>query len=133
MWSPLVGILISAVPSIGFLMTRQAARRRLLRPLVVAGLVILVLASNHAATTSASAGLGLELLTALVVALLAFFIRWESTSQQFRTQLFTVMLLIALALVCSALMGYMYAVRSGRTPRPTSSAAEPRSAAWWCS
>ena len=60
--------------------------------------------------------MSLELLTAVVVALLAFFIRWESTSQQFRTQLFTVMLLIALALVCSALMGYLYAVRSAPDP-----------------
>ena len=115
-WSPLVGILISAVPSIGFLMTRQAARGVFFVALVVAGLIILVLASNHAATQSASAGLAIELLTAVVVALLAFFIRWESTSQQFRTQLFTVMLLIALALVCSALMGYLYAVRSAPDP-----------------
>ena len=115
-WSPLVGILISAVPSIGFLMTRQAARGVFFVALVVAGLIILVLASNHAATKSASAGLSIELLTAVVVALLAFFIRWESTSQQFRTQLFTVMLLIALALVCSALMGYLYAVRSAPDP-----------------
>ena len=68
-WSPLVGILISAVPSIGFLMTRQAARGVFFVALVVAGLIILVLASNHAATRSASAGLALELLTAVVVAL----------------------------------------------------------------
>jgi ribose/xylose/arabinose/galactoside ABC-type transport system permease subunit len=115
-WSPLAGILISAVPAVGFLMTRQAARGVFFVSLVVAGLVILVLASNHAATRSASAGLSLELLTAVVLALLAFFIRWESTSQQFRTQLFTVMLLIALALVCSALMGYLYAVRSAPDP-----------------
>ena len=74
-WSPLVGILISAVPSIGFLMTRQAARGVFFVALVVAGLITLVLASNHAATKSASAGLSIELLTAVVVALLAFFIR----------------------------------------------------------
>ena len=48
---------ISAVPSIGFLMTRQAARGVFFVALVVAGLIILVLASNHAATKSASAGL----------------------------------------------------------------------------
>jgi simple sugar transport system permease protein len=115
-WSPLAGIFISAVPAIGFLMTRQAARGVFFVALVVAGLIILVLASNRAAAVSASAGLALEMLTAVVVALLAFFIRYESSSQQFRTQLFTVMLLIALALVCSALMGYLYAVRSAPDP-----------------
>jgi simple sugar transport system permease protein len=110
-WAPLVGILISAVPATGFLMTRQAARGVLFVALVVAGLIMLVLASNRAATTSASAGLSIELLTAVVLAALAFFIRSESTSQKFRTELFTVMLLIALALVCSALMGYLFARR----------------------
>jgi ribose/xylose/arabinose/galactoside ABC-type transport system permease subunit len=112
-WAPLAGILISAVPTIGFLMTRQAARAVLFVALVVAGVVMLVLASNRAATTSASAGLSIELLTAAVVAGLAFFIRSGSTSEQFRTELFTVMLLLALALVSSALMGYLFSRRVG--------------------
>jgi ribose/xylose/arabinose/galactoside ABC-type transport system permease subunit len=107
-WSPLAGIAICAVPAIGFLMTRQTARAVIFVALAVAGLIILVLASNRAAGRSASAGLAIELLTALVVALLAFFVRSESTSQKFRTELFTVMLLIALALLCSALMGYLF-------------------------
>jgi simple sugar transport system permease protein len=92
-------------------MTRQAARGVVFVALVVAGLIMLVLASNRAATTSASAGLSIELLTAAALAALAFFIRYESASQKFRTQLFTVMLLIALALACSALMGYLLARR----------------------
>jgi simple sugar transport system permease protein len=111
-WSPLLGILISAVPAVGFLMTRQAARGVFFVAFVVAGLIMLVLASNRAALRSASAGLAIELLTAAVVVGLAFFIRSESSSQQFRTELFTVMLLIALALVCSALMGYLFGRRS---------------------
>jgi ribose/xylose/arabinose/galactoside ABC-type transport system permease subunit len=110
-WAPLVGILISAGPATGYLMTRQAARGVVFVALVVAGLVMLVLASNRAATTSASAGLSIELLTAVVLAALAFFIRFESSSQKFRTQLFTVMLLIALTLLCSALLGYLLARR----------------------
>ena len=124
-WSPLAGIAISAVPTIGFLMTRQTARAVLFVALAVAGLIILVLASNRAAPRSASAGLAIELLTAGVVVLLAFFVRSEATSEKFRTQLFTVMLLIGLALACSALMGYLFArppARS-RTPRPRSWAA----------
>jgi simple sugar transport system permease protein len=48
----------------------------------------------------------------VVVVVLAFFVRSESTSEKFRTQLFTVMLLIGLALVSSALMGYLFARRS---------------------
>ena len=60
-----------------------------------------------------------ELLIAVVVAALAFFVRSESTSEKFRTELFTVMLLIALALVCSALLGYLFAAadRSRRRRR----------------
>jgi ribose/xylose/arabinose/galactoside ABC-type transport system permease subunit len=108
-WSPLVGIAICAVPAIGFLMTRQTARAVIFVALTVAGLIILVMASNKAAGRSASAGLAIELLTALVVVVLAFFVRSESTSEKFRAQLFTVMLLIALALLCSALMGYLFA------------------------
>ena len=112
-WSPLAGVAICAVPAIGFLMTRQTARAVMFVALAVAGLIILVLASNHAARRSASAGLAIELLTAAVVVVLAFFVRSESTSQKFRTELFTVMLLIGLALVCSALMGYLFGRRTG--------------------
>jgi ribose/xylose/arabinose/galactoside ABC-type transport system permease subunit len=111
-WSPLIGILICAVPAVGFLMTRQTARAVVFVGFVVAGLIILVLASNRAAPHSAPAGLAIELLTAVVVVVLAFFVRSESTSEKFRTQLFTVMLLIGLALVSSALMGYLFARRS---------------------
>ena len=133
-WSPLAGIAISAVPTIGFLMTRQTARAVLFVALAVAGLIILVLASNRAAPRSASAGLAIELLTAGVVVLLAFFVRSEATSEKFRTQLFTVMLLIGLALACSALMGYLFARPAGasRKPRPRSWA-EGRPSAVSCS
>jgi ribose/xylose/arabinose/galactoside ABC-type transport system permease subunit len=112
-WAPLVGVAIGAVPGVGYLMTRQAARAVLFVGLAAAGVVALIVASSRAAAFSASAGLALELLTALVVAALAFFIRSESTSEKFRTELFTVMLLIALALVCSALLGYLFAPRTG--------------------
>ncbi len=112
-WSPLAGVAIAAVPAVGYLMTRQGARAVVLVGLVVAGLIVLLVASNRAAETSASAGLVVELLIAVVVAALAFFVRAESTSQKFRTELFTVMLLISLALVCSALLGYLFAARTG--------------------
>jgi simple sugar transport system permease protein len=112
-WSPLTGIAISAVPAVGFLMTRQGARGVIFVGLAVAGLLFLIVASNRAAVHSASAGLAIELLTAVVVVGLAFFIRSESTSAKFRTELFTVMLLIALALACSALLGYLFAARTG--------------------
>jgi simple sugar transport system permease protein len=112
-WSPLAGIAISAVPAIGFLMTRQGARGVIFVGLAIAGLLFLIVASNRAAAHSASAGLAIELLTAVVVVGLAFFIRSESTSAKFRTELFTVMLLIALALACSALLGYLFAARTG--------------------
>jgi ribose/xylose/arabinose/galactoside ABC-type transport system permease subunit len=112
-WSPLAGIAISAVPAVGFLMTRQGARGVIFVGLAVAGLLFLLVASNRAAVHSASAGLAIELLTAVVVVGLAFFIRSESTSEKFRTELFTVMLLIALALACSALLGYLFAARTG--------------------
>jgi ribose/xylose/arabinose/galactoside ABC-type transport system permease subunit len=112
-WAPLVGVAIGAIPGVGYLMTRQAARAVLFVGLAAAGVIMLIVASSRAAAHSASAGLALELFTALVVAGLAFFIRSESTSEKFRTELFTVMLLIALALVCSALLGYLFAPRVG--------------------
>jgi ribose/xylose/arabinose/galactoside ABC-type transport system permease subunit len=115
-WSPLAGIAICAIPAVGYLMTRQAARAVLFVALVIAGVIALIVASTRAAATSASAGLAIELLTSLVVVGLAFFIRSESTSEKFRTELFTVMLLIALALACSALLGYLFAPRTGPDP-----------------
>ncbi|MBA3604423.1 MAG: hypothetical protein H0W46_00320, partial [Acidimicrobiia bacterium] len=111
-WSPLLGILICAVPGVGYLMTRQAARSVIFVVLVVAGLVALLVASTRAAAGSASAGLAVELLTSVVLVGLAFFIRSESTSEKFRSQLFTVILLLALALACSALMGYLFTIRT---------------------
>ncbi len=114
--APLLGIAISAVPAIGFLMTRQAARAVIFVSLAVTGLLFLIVASTRAAAHSASAGLAVELLTAVTVAGLAFFIRSESTSAKFRTEAFTVILLIALALACSALMGYLFAARTGPDP-----------------
>ena len=81
--------------------------------LSIAGLIALLIAGRKAAATSASAGLVIELLTAIVVAALAFFIRSESTSEKFRTELFTAMLLVALALACSALLGYLFEARTG--------------------
>jgi ribose/xylose/arabinose/galactoside ABC-type transport system permease subunit len=115
-WSPLVGIGISAIPAVGFLMTRQGARAVLFVTLAIIGLLFLIVASNRAAVHSASAGLAVELFTAVVVVGLAFFIRSESTSPKFRTEAFTVMLLIALALACSALMGYFFAARTSVNP-----------------
>jgi ribose/xylose/arabinose/galactoside ABC-type transport system permease subunit len=115
-WSPLAGIAISAIPAVGYLMTRQGARSVIFVGLAVAGILCLIVASNRAAVKSASAGLAVELFTAVVVVGLAFFIRSESTSPKFRTELFTVMLLIALALACSALMGYLFAARTGPDP-----------------
>ena len=104
------------MPAVGFLMTRQGARAVLFVVLAVAGLLALIVASTRAAAYSASAGLAVELLTAVVVVGLAFFVRSESTSEKFRTELFTVMLLIALALACSALLGYLFAARTGPDP-----------------
>ena len=115
-WSPLAGVVIAAIPAVGFLMTRQGARAVLFVGLAVAGLLFLIVASSRAAAYSASAGLVVELFTAVVVAGLAFFIRSESTSEKFRAQLFSVMLLIALALACSALLGYLFAARTGPDP-----------------
>ena len=133
-WSPLAGIAICAIPAVGFLMTRQAARAVLFVALAVAGSSLMIVASTRAAATSASAGLAIELLTALVVVGLAFFIRSESTSEKFRTELFSVMLLIALALACSALLGYLFAARTGPgSGRRHAGAAAPRSAASCCS
>jgi ribose/xylose/arabinose/galactoside ABC-type transport system permease subunit len=123
---PLAGIAISAVPAVGFLMTRQGARSVLFVLLALSGLLMLVVASTRAAASSASAGLAVELLTAIVFAGLAFFVRAESESVKFRTELFTVMLLMALALACSALLGYLFA---GRTrPEPSADTLGQRAA-----
>jgi ribose/xylose/arabinose/galactoside ABC-type transport system permease subunit len=111
-WSPLAGVVLSAIPAVGYLMTRQAARGVIFVTLTVVGLLLLIVASNRAAAHSASGGLAVELFTALVVVGMAFFIRSESESAKFRTELFTVMLLIALILACSALLGYLFAGRT---------------------
>jgi ribose/xylose/arabinose/galactoside ABC-type transport system permease subunit len=114
--APLIGVAISAIPAVGFLMTRQGARAVLFVGLAVVGLLALIVASSRAAVYSASAGLAVELLTAVVVVGLAFYVRADSTSAKFRTELFTVMLLIALALACSALLGYLFAARTAPDP-----------------
>ena len=77
-WWPLAGMAIAAIPAVGYLMTRQGARAVLFVGLVVVGLIALLVAGRRAAMTSASAGLVVELLTAVVVAGVAFFIRSQS-------------------------------------------------------
>ena len=116
MLAPLAGIGISALPAIGFLMTRQAARSVVFVVLVVGGIIALLLAEGHAAKRGKLGALVVSAITTAAVVGVAFFIRSQSSSEKFRSRLFTVLLLIALLLLASAILSYLFRARSAADP-----------------
>ncbi len=77
------------------LVTEQGLRAILFVGLASAGAIYLLMASSRAGASSQTGRSAILALTALLTAAVAFFIRSESTSDKFRTEVFSVMLLVA--------------------------------------
>lgn len=100
-----------------FLVTEQGLRAILFVMLAMAGAVLLLMAANRAGATSQLMGSAVLLATAIAVGLTAFFIRSESVTPKFRTQVFTVMLVIAAMMATWAVVTAAFAER--RHPDPS--------------
>ncbi len=100
-----------AKETILLLMTEQGIRAILFVGLAAAGVILLIMASSRAGATSQTSRSALLGLTGLVMAGLAFFIRSESQSPKFRTEVFSVMLLMAALVFTWAIVTWFYAER----------------------
>ena len=93
------------------LFTEQGIRAILFVALAATGLILLMLAANRAGAASQTGRSALQGLTAVLIALLAFFIRSESSSPKFRTEVFSVMLLFAALLFTWAVVTWFFGER----------------------
>lgn len=112
-WYPTVGLIIVALPTLSYMLTIQATRAILFGGLAVVG--ILTFAAVAGRTRPA---LLIPFAMSIAVVILAFFIRSEAVSRKLRVELFTVLLLIALLIACSALAGALSVRRSAAPPHP---------------
>jgi ribose/xylose/arabinose/galactoside ABC-type transport system permease subunit len=104
--------------TIMLLLTEQGIRAILFVGLAAAGLVLLLLASSRAGASSQTGRSAVLVLVAAVTAALAFFIRSESGTHKFRTEVFSVMLLTAALVFTWAVVTWFFAER--RYPDPAS-------------
>ncbi|RMH76884.1 MAG: ABC transporter permease, partial [Actinomyces sp.] len=98
----------SSQTEVGFLLTVQGARAVLFVGLAVAGIVALSVAAARLGDAHRTGRLGVQLLNALVVVVLAFVVRSESASTKFRAELFTVLLLVATFMVAAAVLELLF-------------------------
>jgi ribose/xylose/arabinose/galactoside ABC-type transport system permease subunit len=101
----------TASDTIMLLFTEQGLRAILFVGLGAAGLLLLVVAANRAGATSQLSRSAVLLLIAASMLLLAFFIRSESASPKFRTEVFSVMLIMAAIVFAWALVSLFFAER----------------------
>lgn len=94
------------------LSTEQGARAIIFVLLSVGAAIGMLIAVNRARRTSNALGSALLLLTSGVVAAMAFFVRSESADPKFRSQAFTVMLVVAALMAIWALTSAMFTERS---------------------
>ena len=104
---------ITILPAVSFMMTVQAARAVIFGALAVTGLVLLTLAANRARLPVA-----VSALTSLMIVVLAFFIQSQADSRKLRVELFSALLIGALALAASALARHLSARRTVAPPLP---------------
>ncbi len=97
--------------TIALLFTEQGIRAILFIGLAAFGVLSVLIAANRAGATSQTGRSALLALTAVIVALLAFFIRSESGSPKFRTEVFSVMLLVAALIFTWAVVTWFFAER----------------------
>jgi ribose/xylose/arabinose/galactoside ABC-type transport system permease subunit len=96
-----------------FMTTEQGLRAMAFGAAALAGALALSLAVVNGARTSPITRGVMLIVAAAATTALAFFIRNESVSVKFRTELFSVMLAAALALVVWAVVSTMFEIRSG--------------------
>jgi len=94
-----------------FLVTEQGLRAILFVSLSMAGAVLLLLAANRAGAASQFSRSSILLLTAAGLAGMAFFVRSQSASPKFRTEAFSVMLVIAAILAVWAVVTLLFKER----------------------
>ncbi|MFQ5557693.1 MAG: ABC transporter permease, partial [Acidimicrobiales bacterium] len=115
---PVIGLLITGLPALSFLVTVQATRALLFAGLAVAGFVKLISAAGRARQTSTRLGLAISTLVSLAMVALAFFIQSEGDSRKIRIQLFTSLLLVTLAYSAGALASFLSSRRTTDEPHP---------------
>jgi simple sugar transport system permease protein len=91
-----------------FPFTKQGFRATAFLVFVAGGFTMLMIAGHHAKRVSVMTKTAMSCLTAVIVALLAFFVRSESESVKFRSEAFSVMLVVALLLFVWAIIGVLF-------------------------
>lgn len=102
--------------TIFLLLTEQGLRALLFVGFAVAGLLLLAIAAFRAGLASPLTRSAVLVVAAGVITWLAFMVRVESTSVKFRTELFTVLLVIALLVVTWAVTSLLTAQRQVPDP-----------------
>ncbi|MEM7272322.1 MAG: hypothetical protein AAF547_04515 [Actinomycetota bacterium] len=97
--------------NVTFLVTEQGLRAILFVALGAAGAVWLLMAANRAGQTSQLMRSAILMLTAVATVLMAFFIRSESGSPKFRTEVFSVMLAVGALMATWAIVTYLFKER----------------------
>jgi len=91
-----------------FPFTKQGFRATVFLLFVSAGLAMLMIAAHHAKRVSVLTKTAVSCLTAVLIALLAFFVRSESESVKFRSEAFSVMLVVALLLLTWTIVAALF-------------------------
>ncbi len=95
-----------------FMTTEQGLRAILFGLLILAGFVVLGLASTGAGRTSSTAKSIVQMVIAVSLVALAFFIRGQSGTPKFRSEVFTIVLALAILMVGWALTSARFRTRS---------------------
>ena len=111
--APVIGVAVTLLPTISFMMTVQAARALLFGGLAAAGVLVLMLVAARANLT-----MWLPMGTAALVAVVAFVVQAESASHKLRVELFSALLLVALALAAMAVARAFSERRRSAVPPP---------------
>ena len=111
--APVIGVAVTLLPTISFMMTVQAARALLFGGLAAVGVLVLMLAAARANLT-----MWLPMGTAALVAVVAFVVQAESASRKLRVELFSALLLVALALAAMAVARALCERRRSAVPPP---------------
>lgn len=108
----LAGVVLDSTSQtiVGFLLTVQGLRAILFVGLVVAGVIVLLGAVSRA-RGSRTTQLVVTLVTALMTVGVAFVVQAEGSGRKTRAELFTVILVMALAIAVIGLVRYRYTVR----------------------
>jgi ribose/xylose/arabinose/galactoside ABC-type transport system permease subunit len=92
--------------------TKQGIRATLMLVFGAAGFTMLMIAAARARRVSSLSRAAIVGLTGVIIAALAFFVRGQSTAVKFRSEAFSVMLVLALLVVAWSLLGLLFEERS---------------------